>query len=152
VYTILLVEDNRETARLMRFLFELEGYRVVAADAYEDILPLLQQIRPNALLMDVNVHGRETVSLVRQVRTLVGRAAETLIFMTSAMDCGPECLGAGADRFILKPFLPDEVVRDVKLLCRLKYVRPDYVGDTVAVGSEYDTGAGLAWSPPKRSA
>jgi CheY-like chemotaxis protein len=35
VYTILLVEDNLDTGRLMRLLFELEGYRVIFTNDYE---------------------------------------------------------------------------------------------------------------------
>jgi len=117
MHTIMLVEDNREMGRLMRFLFELAGYRVVATDAYEDVLPLLQEVLPDAVLMDVNVHGKETIDLVQQVRMLNGRIASTLLVMTSAMDCYLECMRAGADRFILKPFLPDQVVEEIGCLC-----------------------------------
>jgi DNA-binding response OmpR family regulator len=117
MHTIMLVEDNRETGRLMRFLFELAGYRVVATDTYEDVLPLLQEALPDAVLMDVNVRGKETIDLVQQVRMLDGRIASTLLVMTSAMDYYLECMRAGADRFILKPFLPDQVVEEIGCLC-----------------------------------
>jgi DNA-binding response OmpR family regulator len=114
----MLVEDNREMERLMRFLFELEGYRVVAADTYEDILALLQSTLPDALLMDVHVHGKRTIDLVQSIRMLDGQAAHTFLVMTSAADYYLECMKAGADRFILKPFYPDEVVEEIGCLCR----------------------------------
>jgi DNA-binding response OmpR family regulator len=112
-----LVEDNRETGRLMRRVFELEGYQVVFTDTYEDILPLLQETLPDALLMDVHVKGRVTIDLIQRVRVLDNRAAATLLVMTSAKDCYLECLRAGADRFILKPFLPDQIVEEIGCLC-----------------------------------
>lgn len=114
--TIMLVEDNREMGRLMRLLFELEGCRVVATDAYEEVLPLLSQALPDAVLMDVQVQGQETIDLVRRMRQSDKRVAHIPVVMTSAMDYRRRCLEAGADQFILKPFLPDEVVQEVTSL------------------------------------
>jgi DNA-binding response OmpR family regulator len=113
----MLVEDNPDTGRLMRYLFELEGYHVIVTDTYEDILPLLQQTLPDVVLMDVHVQGKETTDLIPRVRVLDGQASCTVLVMTSARDCYLECLRAGADRFILKPFLPDQVVEEIGCLC-----------------------------------
>jgi DNA-binding response OmpR family regulator len=113
----MLVEDNPDTGRLMRYLLELEGYHVIATDTYEDILPLLQQTLPDVVLMDVHVQGKETTDLIPMVRVLDGQASSTVLVMTSARDCYLECLRAGADRFILKPFLPDQVVEEIGCLC-----------------------------------
>jgi len=114
--TIMLVEDNREMGRLMRLLFELEGCRVVATDAYEEVLPLLCQSLPDVVFMDVQVQGQETIDLVRQMRQSDKRVAHIPVVMTSAMDYRRRCLEAGADQFILKPFLPDKVVQEVTSL------------------------------------
>lgn len=112
--TIMLVEDNEGTRRLLRLLFEMEGYRVIDTDRYDEIVPLFCQSLPDAVLMDVQVHGKETFSLAREMRLLGGvRAAEIPLIMTSAMDCRRQCLEAGADQFILKPYLPDELVQEV---------------------------------------
>jgi CheY-like chemotaxis protein len=40
------------------------------------------------------------------------------LVMTSAMDCRRECLEAGADQFILKPYLPDELVQEIGSLAK----------------------------------
>lgn len=117
MHTVMLVEDNREMGRLVRFLLELEGYRVVSTDVYEDVLPLFQETHPDVILMDVYVHGKETIDLIPRVRVLNGRAAAAVLIMTSARDCYLECLRAGADRFIPKPFLPDQIVEEVECLC-----------------------------------
>ena len=113
---IMLVEDNREMGRLMRVLFELEGCQVVVTDDYEQVLPLLSQALPDAVLMDVQIKGQETIDLVRQMRQSDERVARIPIVMTSAMDYRRRCLEAGADEFILKPFLPDEVVQEIASL------------------------------------
>ncbi|MBN1977686.1 MAG: response regulator [Anaerolineae bacterium] len=117
MHTVMLVEDDREMGRLMRFLLELEGYRVVSTDVYEDVLPLLQETLPDVIFMDVHVHGKETIDLIQRVRVLDGQAADTVLVMTSARDCYLECLRAGADRFIPKPFLPDQIIEEIGGLC-----------------------------------
>ncbi len=126
--TVMLVEDNQEMGRLMRLLFELEGCHVVSTDAYEEILPLLCQTVPNVVLMDVQVDGQETINLVRQMRELDEHVARIPVVMTSAMDYRQKCLEAGANHFILKPFMPDEVVQEVtglsKKLAQVYQVTP----------------------------
>ncbi|MFL7791655.1 MAG: response regulator transcription factor [Anaerolineae bacterium] len=117
MHTVMLVEDDREVGRLVKFLLELEGYCVVSTDVYEDVLPLLQETQPDLMLMDVHVRGKETIDLISRVRVLDSRAADTVLVMTSARDCYLECLQAGADRFIPKPFLPDQIVEEVGCLC-----------------------------------
>jgi len=82
VSTILLVEDDRNAARLLRTLFELENHHVVVTPAYQEVVPALRQVLP-------------------------------AVVMTSGMDCRWRCLEAGADLFVLKPFLPDQLVEAV---------------------------------------
>ena len=102
--------------RLMRMLFELEGYRVVATDAYEEVLPLLCQALPDVVLMDVRLQDQETIDLIHQMRQSDERVTRIPVVMTSAMDYRRRCLEAGADQFILKPFLPDKVVQEITSL------------------------------------
>jgi len=116
--TIMVVDDDEDISRLLRTLFELEGHRVVVTSTYDEVLPLFRRSLPDAVLMDVLVQGRETIELIRQMRQEEGRAAQIPLVMTSAMDRSWECLEAGADLFVLKPFLPDELVQMVSSLSK----------------------------------
>jgi CheY-like chemotaxis protein len=115
--TVMLVDDNLGMRRLMRFLLEFEGYRVVVTDIYDDILPLVESTEPDAVLMDACVHGKKTIDLVQDIRMLGGRAGDTYLVMTSSGECYLECMRAGADRYIPKSFSPDEVVEEIECLC-----------------------------------
>jgi len=119
---VMLVEDDREIGRLMRLLFELEGCSVIATGEYEEVLPLLRQAIPDVVLMDVQVQGQETIDLVRRMRQADERVACIPVVMTSAMDYRRRCMEAGADQFILKPFLPDEVVQEIAGLSRRQLI------------------------------
>lgn len=114
---IVIVDDDPHMSRLMRILFELEGFEVITVQRYQEILPIIQQARPDAVLMDVRVQGQETLDLVRQIRRepdLTG----TPVVMTSGMDYQRQCLEAGANCFLLKPFVPDEMIKMIGTLLR----------------------------------
>ncbi len=112
---IVIVDDDPQMSRLMRTLFELEGFEVFTAQRYQDILPVIQQAQPDAVLMDVRVQGRETLDVVRQMRREPD-LTKIPVVMTSGMDYQRQCLEAGANCFLLKPFIPDEMVRMVGTL------------------------------------
>lgn len=112
---IVIVDDDPNMSRLMRTLFELEGFEVVTAQRYHEILPLIQQARPDAVLMDVRVQGRETLDVVRQMRREPD-LTNIPVVMTSGMDYQKQCLDAGANCFLLKPFVPDEILKTVGTL------------------------------------
>ncbi len=112
---IVIVDDDPHMSRLMRTLFELEGFEVVIARRYQDILPVIQQARPDAVLMDVRVQGKETLDVVRRMRQ-EPELTNIPVVMTSGMDYQRQCLEAGANCFLLKPFIPDEMVRTIGTL------------------------------------
>lgn len=134
--TILLVEDNPGTRRLLKLLFEMEGYRVIDTDRYDEVVSLFCRWLPDAVLMDVRLHGRQTIDLVPQMRSKVEEKVNDVpLVMTSAMDCRRECLEAGADQFILKPYLPDELVQEIGSLA--KGLASDVSGTSLTLRTMY---------------
>ncbi len=113
--TIVVVDDDREMGRLLSTLLELEGYKVVVVSQYNDILPTLREVQPDILLMDVRIRNQETIPLLQQLRQDEGLCTLPVV-MTSGMDLQRRCKEAGADLFILKPFLPDDLVRQIGAL------------------------------------
>ena len=107
--TVLVVDDDQVFSRLLRTILELEGYQVAAVICREDVVPAVHQARPSLVLMDVHVSRGDTLGVLRELR-----ADETLktmpVVMTSGMDRSDECLAAGADAFLLKPFRPSEAL------------------------------------------
>ncbi len=114
---VLVVDDDREMTRLLQTLFELEGYRVSVARTCAGILPAVREFKPDVVLMDVQVQDGRTVPLVREMRQDQS-LAHIPVIMASGFDCRRECLEAGASLFILKPFLPDELVHHVNGLLK----------------------------------
>ena len=111
--TILVLDDDRTFTSLLKTVFEMEGYRAVALSQPDDVIPAARQINPALVLMDVHAGQGDTLGIVRALRADV--ATETVpVLMTSGMDHRAECLEAGANAFILKPFRPVELLAVVK--------------------------------------
>jgi CheY-like chemotaxis protein len=113
----LVVDDDPEVGRLLSILFELEGHQVILVPAYQEVMPVLRQTLPDAVVMDLRIQGRETIELVRQMRQ-EERLAHIPVVMTSGADCYQRCVEAGADLFLLKPFPPHQLIEAVGSLLK----------------------------------
>ncbi len=109
---IVVVDDDKEMGRLLQTLFELEGYEVVVVRMYEEIEPALRQHLPDAVFMDVHVQDQDTIPLLAELRK-DPQLANIPVVMASGLDCREDCERAGANRFLIKPFLPTDLIRVV---------------------------------------
>jgi CheY-like chemotaxis protein len=114
--TIALIDDDVIMRQLLKKLLELDGFKaiVIEANDIDGILKELFQEIPDAILLDVILKGKKGTELNGMEVTKVIRKTSDLnhikILMASGMDCKYECISAGADGFLLKPFMPDELV------------------------------------------
>jgi CheY-like chemotaxis protein len=107
---LLLVEDDRDMVTLLRTLLEMEGYTVGSARSGDAVLAMVDQQRPDIVLLDVNLAGQSGLQVLKTLRSRAETRAIRVI-MTSGMDLSEQCLKEGADAFLLKPYMPDELVR-----------------------------------------
>ncbi len=73
-----------------------------------DILDNIREARPDILLLDVYLGDRNGVDLVHEIRQEAD-LHNIRIIMVSGLDKTEECLAAGADKFLLKPYMPNEL-------------------------------------------
>jgi DNA-binding response OmpR family regulator len=113
--TVLVLDDDKTFTGLLKTVFELEGYQAAIASDPTDLLPAVNQIKPMLLVMDVHAGRGDTVGVLQELKS--NETTKTLpVIMTSGMDRRDECLRAGADAFILKPFRPSELLELVEEL------------------------------------
>ena len=104
VITVLLVDDQPELLRGLEMLLTLDGgVRVVgAAASAEEALALARRLRPDVVLMDVQLPGMDGITATRRLRA--GSPASRVIVLTLYDD--PEtrrrALQAGAAAFVAK--------------------------------------------------
>ena len=107
--TILILDDDKTFTGLLKTVFELEGYQAAVTTRLTDLMPVVRQVRPTLLVMDIHVGQEDTLGALRELKS--DEMIKTMpVIMTSGMDRSDECLNAGADAFILKPFRPTELL------------------------------------------
>lgn len=107
---ILIAEDDHTMVSLLKTLLKMEGFDVVDLDVNADIQAGIARELPDAVLMDVHLGKQSGMEVVASLRKNP-EFSQTKIVMTSGMNLKEECLKHGADHFLLKPFMPDELLR-----------------------------------------
>jgi DNA-binding response OmpR family regulator len=112
---VMLIEDDQTMLSLLKTLLEIEGYEAVLWHSEDSILDVLKAQRPDLVLLDVHLKGEDGFSLLRRIR---GHESlkEVCVLMTSGMDFASQCIQEGADGFILKPYMPAELMREIRRL------------------------------------
>jgi CheY-like chemotaxis protein len=103
--TILLVEDTPEVTMMLRDYLELAGYKVVTAEDGGAALTQARLVRPDLILMDIQLPGVDGLEATRKLRSDPDFRYTPIIALTAlAMPSDRErCLAAGMDEYISKP-------------------------------------------------
>ncbi|HEX2908696.1 MAG TPA: response regulator [Phototrophicaceae bacterium] len=105
---VMIVDDDRNTVKLLQTLLELDGFDVVISARGADVVPIAEQSSPDIFLMDYHLADMDGVDAIRQLRAH-DRFMKTPIIMTSGLDVTDEAMEAGASTFLIKPFEPGDL-------------------------------------------
>lgn len=117
---ILVVDDEREIAELVRDYLEAEGYQVILAFDGQEAIESWKDHKPDMAILDImlpKINGMEVCRMIREESNIP-------ILMLSAKKSEEDKvrgLGLGADDYITKPFSPKEMVARVKAHFRRYY-------------------------------
>ena len=110
---VLLAEDDSTMVSLLKTLLKMEGFEVVALDASMDIAAEVEKQKPDALFMDVHLGGQSGMKILEKIRNNKTNS-DIRVVMTSGMNMKDECMKRGADAFLLKPFMPDDLLNALR--------------------------------------
>ncbi|MBK8045707.1 MAG: response regulator [Anaerolineales bacterium] len=110
--TILLVEDNEENIVTVADYLTFKQYRVVIARTGLQALDFAQ-IRPDLILMDIQMPEMDGLEAIRTLRTMPEVADAPIIALTALAMTGDRerCLAAGANEYLSKPVSLRELTR-----------------------------------------
>jgi CheY-like chemotaxis protein len=103
--SILIVDDNPVNMKLIRVLLSGEGYEIRTACDANEALAVLQEFRPDLILMDIQLPGIDGLELTRRLKAAPATRAIPVLGLTAYAMKGDEerILAAGCDGYIPKP-------------------------------------------------
>jgi DNA-binding response OmpR family regulator len=116
-WPILVVDDDRKIAALVRAYLERDGFRVVTAADGREAVERARMDKPQLIVLDLMLPELDGFEVMRRVRA----DADVPILLLSARSSLPERiigLERGADDYLPKPFSPAELVVRVKAILR----------------------------------
>ncbi|MDZ4669901.1 MAG: response regulator transcription factor [Phototrophicales bacterium] len=115
--SILVIEDDEDTAEMVCTLLETAGYEAVAVNKGGMALDEIAMLSPDLVLLDIHLPDMNGLEILKKVRS---HSFLPMIVMSGFERDRDRvvALEAGADDFMAKPFSPDELVARVKALLR----------------------------------
>lgn len=132
---MLLVEDDRSIAELVKFHFTRAGYTVTSTPSGEEALILIDEIKPDLVLLDWMVEELSGIEVCRRLRRRQSTANIPIVMLTARGEEDDRLRGleTGADDYVTKPFSPRELV--ARAASVLRRVRPALSAETLECGS-----------------
>ena len=117
---ILVVDDDKEIVRLVRAYLEQAGYEVLSAYNGESALHAIRSERPDLVVLDLMLPGRDGWDITRIVRGDSTVSEMPIIILTARVEDTDRIVGLelGADDYVTKPFNPREVVARTRAVLR----------------------------------
>ena len=114
---ILLAEDDATMVSLLKTLLKMEGFEVVALHADADVPAAVRNEKPDVLLLDVHLSSQSGLDFLDNLRSS-DDLTNVRVVMSSGASMKEECMRHGADGFLLKPYMPDDLITMLKRTIR----------------------------------
>lgn len=108
---VLIVEDEPEANRLLCRLVQLKGCRTESALDGAAALEIALREPPDLIFLDLMLPDVDGLALCRRFKSLADTAKTPVVVVTARLseENRAQSFAAGADVFISKPYLPDEI-------------------------------------------
>jgi DNA-binding response OmpR family regulator len=116
--TVLVADDDADILRFIEINLRLEGFEVVTAQDGPDALTKANSVRPDLVLLDIQLPGIDGYTICARLRADASLAAVPVIIVTAHYGSAAveAARRAGADDYLVKPFLPATLLEMAKAL------------------------------------
>jgi DNA-binding response OmpR family regulator len=106
--TILICEDESALRELIRVSLGA-GFEFIEASDGREALELAKTHNPDVVVLDLMIPGLSGLDVLARLRDEADGHRVPVVVISAWSDARDEAFAAGADRFVLKPFIPDDL-------------------------------------------
>jgi len=123
---IMIVEDEHDLIRLLKYNLEKEGFRVASVTDGSLVLAEIRREEPDLLILDLMLPGMDGLEICRQVRKHDRYSAIPILMLTARSGEADRVVGLelGADDYVTKPFSMRELIARIRALLRRHEATP----------------------------
>lgn len=100
---VLVVDDKADTVQSLTALLNLHGHDTTGVSDALDIVTLIRECDPDAVIMDLAMPGKSGLQAAREIRAGIPGNRPMLIALTGERQAGPPSVPEGFNYFIQKP-------------------------------------------------
>jgi len=117
---ILIVEDDRNISKLLKYNLENSGYECIAAFNAEKALQVIDESPVDLLILDIMLPGMDGLDLCRAIKGTESSKTLPIIIVTARGEEVDKIVGLelGADDYIVKPFSPRELLLRIRAVLK----------------------------------
>src|SRR5271157_3230819 len=115
--SILVIDDEPQIRRVLRSTLSFRGYEISEASTGEEGVELARKLKPDLILLDVNMPGIGGIEACREIR----QSSDAPIIMLTVRNAERDkvlALDAGADDYVVKPFGIEELLARIRAALR----------------------------------
>jgi CheY-like chemotaxis protein len=118
---ILIVDDNLDAREMYGMYLQHEGFRWAEADNGADAIAKTRVDRPSLILMDATMPGMDGWEAAARLKQDAATRDIPLIMLTAHafQEHRERAADAGADGFLVKPVLPDQLTAEIRRVLKL---------------------------------
>lgn len=115
---VLAVDDSRTMRDMIRFALEPVGFNVHTADDGIHGVEVLEQLKPDVIITDINMPRMDGFGFISAVRAKTNFRSTPILILTTeaAADLKVRARNAGATGWIVKPFDPAKLIKALQMV------------------------------------
>jgi two-component system KDP operon response regulator KdpE len=131
---LLVVDDDPSVRRTLHTTLYSLGFDIGEASTGEEAIALCRIVRYEAVLLDINMPGKDGIETCRELRRLLPRIAILMLSVNDDHERKIEALEAGADDYVTKPFHMRELTARIRSALRRSRASTTQTDELISIG------------------
>jgi two-component system, OmpR family, KDP operon response regulator KdpE len=131
---LLVVDDDPSVRRTLHTTLYSLGFDIGEAGTGEEAIALCRIVRYEAVLLDINMPGKDGIETCRELRRLLPRIAILMLSVNDDHERKIEALEAGADDYVTKPFHMRELTARIRSALRRSRASAAQSDELISIG------------------